>query len=66
MRELEYIEQQIQELTAGEFKEQREWIIDRDWKAWDAHIEGDANGGKLDKPIADAQGDYVSDRAREL
>ena len=66
MRKIEHIEQQIQELTAGEFKELREWIIERDWKAWDAQIEVDANGGKLDKLIAEAQADYASGRAREL
>ena len=66
MRKIEHIEQQIQELTAGEFKELREWIIERDWKAWDAQIEADAKGGKLDKLIAEAQADYASGRAREL
>ena len=66
MRKIEHIEQQIQELTAGEFKELREWIIERDWKAWDGQIEADAKGGKLDKLIADAQADYASGRAREL
>ena len=66
MRKIEHIEQQIQELTAGEFKELREWIIERDWKAWDAQIEADAKNGKLDKLIAEAQADYASGRAREL
>ena len=66
MRKIEHIEQQIQELTAGEFKELREWIIERDWKAWDAQIKADAKGGKLDKLIAEAQADYASGRAREL
>ena len=51
LRKIEHIEQQIQELTAGEFKELREWIIERDWKAWDAQIEADAKNGKLDKLI---------------
>ena len=66
MRKIEHIEQQIQELTAGEFKELREWIIERDWKTWDAQIEADAKNGKLDKLIAEAQADYASGRAREL
>ena len=66
MRKIEHIEQQIQELTAGEFKELREWVIERDWKAWDAQIEADAKSGKLDKHIAEAQADFASGRAREL
>ena len=66
MRKIEHIEQQIQELTAGEFKELREWIMERDWNAWDAQIEADANSGKLDKLIAEAQAEYSSGPAREL
>ena len=66
MRKIEHIERQIQELTAGEFKELREWMMERDWKAWDAQIEADAKNGKLDKLIAEAQADYASGRAREL
>jgi hypothetical protein len=66
MRKIEHIEQQIRELTAGEFSELREWVLEQDWKAWDAQIEGDARSGKLDKLIAEAQSDYTAGRTRPL
>ncbi len=33
MRKLEYIEQQIRELSAREFAELRDWVLDQDWQA---------------------------------
>jgi hypothetical protein len=32
MRKVEQIEQQIRELSAGDFSELRDWIIEQDWK----------------------------------
>ena len=48
MRKIEDIEQQIRELSAGEFAELREWVLEQDWKAWDAQVATDARSGKLD------------------
>ena len=66
MRKVEQIEQQIRELTAGEFSELRDWVLDQDWKAWDAQIQADARSGKLDQVIAEAEADYKAGRARPL
>jgi hypothetical protein len=66
MRKVEQIEQQIGELSAGEFSELREWLLDQDWKAWDAKVESDARSGKLDKVIAEAEADYKAGRTRPL
>jgi hypothetical protein len=33
MRKVEHIEQQIRELTAGDFSELRDWVLEQDWKA---------------------------------
>jgi hypothetical protein len=66
MRKVEHIEQQIRELTAGEFSELRDWVLEQDWKAWDVQIEADARAGKLDKVIAEAQADYATGRTRPL
>jgi hypothetical protein len=57
MRKVEQIEQQIRELTAGEFSELRDWVLDQDWEAWDAQIQADARSGKLDQVIAEAESD---------
>jgi hypothetical protein len=66
MRKVEQIEQQIRELTAGEFSELRDWVISQDWKAWDAQIETDARSGKLDQIVAEAEADYKAGRTRPL
>ena len=55
MRKVEQIEQQIRELSAGEFSELRDWVLEQDWKAWDAQIENDARAGKLDQVIAQSR-----------
>jgi len=66
MRKIEHIEQQIRELSAGEFSELRDWVLVQDWRTWDAQIETDARAGKLDKLIADSQADYTAGRTRPL
>jgi hypothetical protein len=66
MRKVEQIEQQIRELTAGEFSELRDWVLDQDWIAWDAQIQADARSGKLDQVIAEAEADYKAGRTRPL
>jgi hypothetical protein len=66
MRKIEHIEQQIRELSAGEFSELRDWVLEQDWRTWDAQIETDAGAGKLDKLIADSQADYMAGRTRPL
>jgi hypothetical protein len=66
MRRVEQIEQQIRELSAGEFSELREWVLEQDWKGWDAQVESDVRSGKLDKVIAEADSDYKAGRTRPL
>ena len=66
MRKIEHIEQQIRELTAGEFSELRDWVLDQDWKSWDSQIESDVRAGKLDKLVGEAKADYAAGRARSL
>jgi hypothetical protein len=66
MRKVEQIEQQIRELSSGEFSELRDWVLEQDWKAWDTQVEADARSGKLDKVIAEADADYKAGRTRPL
>jgi hypothetical protein len=60
MRKIEHIEQQIRELSDREFLELRDWVLEQDWKSWDAQIEADARCGKLDRLVAEAQSDYAA------
>jgi hypothetical protein len=66
MRKVEHIEQQIRELSSSEFAELREWLLEQDWKAWDAQIEADVGSGKLDKYISEAKADFDRGKARKL
>ena len=66
MRKVEHIEQQIRELSSAEFAELRNWVLERDWAAWDAQIEADAKAGKLDKLVSKARSDFDRGKARKL
>ena len=66
MRKIEHIENQIAELTQAEFAELREWVLERDWAAWDSKIAADGSGGKLDELVSEAQADYKAGRSRPL
>lgn len=60
MRQVEHIEQQIRELSAGEFSDLRDWVLEQDWAMWDARIEADSRAGKLDELVEEAKADYTS------
>jgi hypothetical protein len=64
MRKIEQIEQQIRELSAGEFSELRDWVLEQDLSAWDVKIEADSRAGKLDALVAEAEADYAAGRSR--
>lgn len=66
MRKVEHIEQQIRELSSAEFAELRNWVLERDWAAWDAQIEADAKAGKLNQLVSEARSDFDRGKARKL
>lgn len=66
MTKVQQIERQIRKLSSEEFAELREWILERDWDAWDEQIEEDVRAGKLDDLVRDSEEDYLSERSREL
>ena len=48
MGKIERLEKEIQNLSAGELVEFRQWYAQFDADAWDAQIEADVRAGKLD------------------
>ena len=36
MRKVEYIEEQIRQLSREEFAELRDWVLEQYWSCWDA------------------------------
>ncbi len=66
MRKVEQIEQQIRELTATEFAELREWVLEQDWASWDAQISRDLDAGKFENMIAEARAEFDPEKTRKL
>ena len=66
MRKVEEIEQQIRGLTAAEFAELREWVLEQDWVAWDKQIESDEAAGKLRNMVSEAEAEFDPGKTRKL
>ena len=66
MRKIEHIEQQIRELSQSDFAELRQWLLERDWTAWDAQIEADSASGKLNSLLEESRADYRSGSSHKL
>ena len=66
MTRVETIEEEIQALSQAEFEELREWVLERDWQAWDKQIEEDAASGKLDKLFEKALASHRAGESREI
>lgn len=48
------IERAIEQLPSDEFSKIRDWIVEKDWRMWDAQIERDSTDGKLDFLVDEA------------
>jgi len=66
MGKVEEIERQIQTLSAAEFSELREWLLNRDWRQWDAQIESDLSAGKLDDLASKALAEHKGGKSRPI
>jgi hypothetical protein len=42
------LKEQVRALSEDELAELRDWLLDEDWKAWDAQLERDDQAGRLD------------------
>jgi hypothetical protein len=54
MTKVEELERAVTSLTAEEYREFRQWFLERDWEQWDQQIEEDSRAGKLDFLIREA------------
>lgn len=66
MTRLEQLEQTIAALPVDEYRQLRNWIIERDWEAWDRQIEADSASGKLDFLLKEADEEKLQGRLRPL
>jgi hypothetical protein len=51
---IEEIEQAVELLPREEYRQFRQWFLDRDWEDWDRQIEDDSASGKLDFLLMEA------------
>lgn len=65
MTRVEMLEAEIEKLSAEEFGELRDWLLEKDWQAWDRQIEQDASG-KLEELFAKAESDHRAGKSTEL
>ncbi|MDP2323611.1 MAG: hypothetical protein Q8N51_06225 [Gammaproteobacteria bacterium] len=66
MRKIEQIEQQIKDLPPDEFSELCQWIAALDAEAWDAQIEADVRGGRLDAFAEQALAAHAAGKSTRL
>ncbi len=48
MTRIEEIENAVASLQVEEYRQFREWFLERDWAQWDKQILADSESGKLD------------------
>lgn len=66
MTKIEQIQSSIEQLSAEEIAELREWLEELDARLFDEKIERDAASGKLDKLAADARSNLKAGRGEEF
>ena len=54
MTKVKDLERAVASLTAEEYREFRQWFLDRDWEQWDQQITEDSRAGKLDFLVREA------------
>ena len=65
MPDVKAIEDAIRSLPPQELAEFRRWFAEFDNAAWDAQLQEDLAGGKLDALLAEAQADFLSGPRKE-
>lgn len=66
MTKVELLEAEINKLSAEEFAELREWLLEQDWEVWDRQIESDGASRKLDRLFEKAEAEHRAGKTREL
>jgi hypothetical protein len=65
MSDVKAIESAVRSLPPKELAEFRRWFAEFDSAAWDAQIEEDLSGGKLNSLLSEAQADFDSGPRKE-
>jgi len=66
MTRVEQLEREIEKLKPEEFAQLREWLLEKDWTAWDRQLEEDVAAGRLDKLAEEALAEHERGETTEL
>jgi len=66
MTTVQDIQVAIEKLPEEDYDRLREWLSEREEKAWDQQIEEDSRSGNLDFLLNEAKADKVAGRLRKL
>ena len=66
MTRIEEIENAVASLPVEEYRQFREWFLERDWTQWDKQIEADSKSGKLDFLVKEALEEKNQGNLRKL
>jgi hypothetical protein len=66
MTRVEQFEQEIEKLRPEEFARLRDWVLEKDWAAWDRQLEQDVDAGRLDKLAEEALAEHARGETTEL
>jgi hypothetical protein len=66
MTRTEKIENTVVSLSVEEYRQFRDWFLERDWAQWDRQIQADSELGKLDFFVKEAMEEKNRGNLREL
>ena len=63
---IEEIENAVTSLPIEEYRQFRNWFLERDWVQWDKKIQADSESGKLDFLVKEALEEKIHGNLRDL
>jgi hypothetical protein len=63
---IEEIKNAVVSLPADEYRQFRDWFLERDWAQWDKQIQADSESGKLDFLVKEAMDEKNRGKLRDL
>ena len=66
MTRIEEIEKAVASLPVEEYRQFREWFLERDWAQWDKQIQADSESGKVDFLVKEAMNEKSQGKLRDL
>jgi hypothetical protein len=66
MTRIEEIESAVASLPVEEYRQFRDWFLERDWTQWDSQIQADSKSGKLEFLVKEAMEEKSHGKLRNL